>query len=165
MNDDGSFNLLVGATDLGTGSDTVLAQMAAEVLGVPVEDIMVYSSDTDFTPFDKGAYASSTTYISGGAVVRAAEQAAIRIRQRAARMLKTLLKGSLETGKDELHDLQPEEVQREHADCTGENRGQHNESPLLLAFAVFHQSPSLSACLKALKRFSRANRNGATIPL
>ena len=59
--------LLIGATDLGTGSDTVLAQMAAEVLGVPVEDIIVYSSDTDFTPFDKGAYASSTTYISGTA--------------------------------------------------------------------------------------------------
>ena len=88
MNDDGSFNLLVGATDLGTGSDTVLAQMAAEVLGCPVEDIVVYSSDTDFTPFDKGAYASSTTYISGGAVVRAARQAAEQIRQVAGRMLK-----------------------------------------------------------------------------
>ena len=87
MNDDGSFNLLVGATDLGTGSDTVLAQMAAEVLGVPTEDILVYSSDTDFTPFDKGAYASSTTYISGTAVVKAAEQAAERIKMRAAKML------------------------------------------------------------------------------
>jgi putative selenate reductase molybdopterin-binding subunit len=87
LNDDGSFNLLVGATDLGTGSDTVLAQMAAEVLGVPVEDILVYSSDTDFTPFDKGAYASSTTYISGAAVTRAAEQVATRLRERAARML------------------------------------------------------------------------------
>lgn len=84
MNDDGSFNLLIGATDLGTGSDTVLAQMAAEVLGVPVEDIIVYSSDTDFTPFDKGAYASSTTYISGAAVVKAAESVAERIRARAA---------------------------------------------------------------------------------
>ena len=80
MNDDGSFNLLVGATDLGTGSDTVLAQQAAEVLGVPIEDIIVYSSDTDFTPFDKGAYASSTTYISGAAVVQAAQLVAERIR-------------------------------------------------------------------------------------
>jgi len=87
MNDDASFNLLIGATDLGTGSDTVLAQMAAEVLGVPTEDILVYSSDTDFTPFDKGAYASSTTYISGAAVVKAAEQAAERIRVRAAKIL------------------------------------------------------------------------------
>jgi putative selenate reductase molybdopterin-binding subunit len=87
MNDDGSFNLLVGATDLGTGSDTVLAQMAAEVLGVPVDDILCYSSDTDFTPFDKGAYASSTTYISGTAVFKAAEICAERIKIRAAKML------------------------------------------------------------------------------
>ncbi len=87
MNDDGSFNLLVGATDLGTGSDTVLAQMAAEVLGVPLDDIICYSSDTDFTPFDKGAYASSTTYISGAATVKAAEMAAERIKIRAAKML------------------------------------------------------------------------------
>jgi putative selenate reductase molybdopterin-binding subunit len=88
MNDDGSFNLLVGATDLGTGSDTVLAQMAAEVLGVPIEDMITYSSDTDFTPFDKGAYASSTTYISGTAAVNAAEIVAERIKVRAAMMLK-----------------------------------------------------------------------------
>jgi putative selenate reductase molybdopterin-binding subunit len=87
MNDDGSFNLLVGATDLGTGSDTVLAQMAAEVLGVPLDDILCYSSDTDFTPFDKGAYASSTTYISGAATVKAAQMAAERIKIRAAKML------------------------------------------------------------------------------
>ncbi len=87
INDDGSFNLLVGATDLGTGSDTVLGQMAAELLGVPLEDILVFSSDTDFAPFDKGAYASSTTYISGTAVVKAAEMAAAQIKKRAAEML------------------------------------------------------------------------------
>jgi putative selenate reductase molybdopterin-binding subunit len=87
MNDDGSFNLLLGATDLGTGSDTVIAQMVAEVLGVPLDDVITYSSDTDFTPFDKGAYASSTTYISGAAAVKAAQQAAERIKIRAAKML------------------------------------------------------------------------------
>jgi putative selenate reductase molybdopterin-binding subunit len=87
MNDDGSFNLLIGATDLGTGSDTILAQMAAEVLGIPLEDIIVYSSDTDFTPFDKGAYASSTTYISGGAVRKAALKIREQILQHAALML------------------------------------------------------------------------------
>ncbi len=87
MNDDGSFNLLIGATDLGTGSDTILAQMAAEVLGVLLEDVIVYSSDTDFTPFDKGAYASSTTYISGGAVRKAALDVADQIKAHAARML------------------------------------------------------------------------------
>ncbi len=84
LNDDGSFNLLVGATDLGTGSDTVLAQIAAEALGVPLEQIVIYSSDTDFTPFDTGAYASSTTYISGGAVLKAAEDVSLQIRRHAA---------------------------------------------------------------------------------
>ncbi len=95
MNDDGSFNLLVGATDLGTGSDTVLSQIAAEVLGCEVSDFITYSSDTDFTPFDKGAYASSTTYISGRATQIAAEQVAGQIKQVAARMF----------NKDEGYDL------------------------------------------------------------
>jgi putative selenate reductase molybdopterin-binding subunit len=87
INDDGSFNLLVGATDLGTGSDTVLAQIAAETLGVPLSKIIIHSSDTDFTPFDTGAYASSTTYISGGAVMRAAEEVREQIQEVAAKML------------------------------------------------------------------------------
>ena len=88
MNDDGSFNLHVGATDIGTGSDTILAQIAAEELGARVEDFIVYSSDTDFTPFDKGAYASSTTYISGGAVRKAATTVRKQILEHAAFMLK-----------------------------------------------------------------------------
>ncbi len=104
MNDDGSFNLLCGATDLGTGSDTVLAQMAAEILGCPLEDILAYSSDTDFTPFDKGAYASSTTYISGYAVVNAAEDAARQIRIVAARMLSRLEGPEVNADEIELHD-------------------------------------------------------------
>ncbi|MDI9548318.1 MAG: molybdopterin-dependent oxidoreductase, partial [Chloroflexota bacterium] len=87
LNDDGSFNLLIGATDLGTGSDTVLAQIAAETLGVELDKIIVYSSDTDFTPFDTGAYASSTTYISGGAVLKAAEDVQRQIAEHAARHL------------------------------------------------------------------------------
>lgn len=89
LNDDGSFNLLVGATDIGTGSDTVIAQIVAEVLGVRVEDIIMHSSDTDFTPFDTGAYASSTTYISGGAAKKAAEQVRAQILDVAGLMLNT----------------------------------------------------------------------------
>ncbi len=104
INDDGSFNLLAGATDLGTGSDTVLAQMAAEVLGVEVEDIIIYSSDTDFTPFDVGAYASSTTYISGAAVVKAAEMAAEKIKRRAAKMLSGDESGKFDGDDIELRD-------------------------------------------------------------
>ncbi len=87
INDDGSFNLLIGATDLGTGADTVLGQIAAEVLGVPLDDILVYAADTDMTPFDTGAYASSTTYVSGMAVKRAAEETRTLIVNRAALML------------------------------------------------------------------------------
>ena len=93
LNDDGSFNVLVGATDLGTGSDTVLAQIAAETLGAALNDVIIYSSDTDFTPFDTGAYASSTTFISGGAVKKAAEQVRAQIFERAALMLRTDLAG------------------------------------------------------------------------
>lgn len=87
MNEDGSFNLLMGATDLGTGSDTILAQIAAEVLGVPLSKILVTSSDTDVTPFDVGAYASSTTYVSGMAVQRAAEDVRGQILRVAAPLL------------------------------------------------------------------------------
>ncbi len=87
LNEDGSLNLLVGATDLGTGSDTVLAQIAAEVLGVGVDKIVVYSSDTDLTPFDVGAYASSTTYLSGEATRKAALDIATQIRKVASRLL------------------------------------------------------------------------------
>ena len=87
MNEDGSFNLLIGATDLGTGSDTILAQIAAEALEVPNTDVIVYSSDTDLTPFDVGAYASSTTFISGGAVKKTAEKVREMIIEVAAKIL------------------------------------------------------------------------------
>lgn len=72
LNEDGSFNVLYGGTDLGTGLDTIVAQIVSETLGVKPEQIIVYAADTDITPFDKGAYASSGTFISGGAVYNAA---------------------------------------------------------------------------------------------
>jgi putative selenate reductase molybdopterin-binding subunit len=87
LNDDGSVNLTVGATDLGTGSDTILAQVAAEVLGLPLSKVVVTSSDTDLTPFDTGAYASSTTYVSGEAVRRAAEDVRRQLLAAASEML------------------------------------------------------------------------------
>lgn len=93
MNDDGSFNVLVGATDLGTGSDTVIAQIVAETLGCTLQDIIIYSSDTDMTPFDVGAYASSTTFISGGSAKKAAEIVRKQIIERAAKMLNTSTEG------------------------------------------------------------------------
>ena len=87
MNDDGSFNLHIGATDLGTGSDTILAQIAAEVLKTPLEKFIVRSSDTDLTPFDVGAYASSTTYVSGNAVKKCAEKIREQILDVAEKMM------------------------------------------------------------------------------
>ncbi len=87
INEDGSFNLNIGATDLGTGSDTVLAQIAAEELETTTDKMIVYSSDTDMTPFDVGAYASSTTYLSGEAVRKAAANAKRQILFTGAEML------------------------------------------------------------------------------
>jgi putative selenate reductase molybdopterin-binding subunit len=88
LNDDGSFNVLAGGVDIGTGADTAMAQIAAETLGVPLADIILYAADTDMTPFDTGAYASSTTFISGGAVKKACELAREQILERARLMLK-----------------------------------------------------------------------------
>jgi putative selenate reductase molybdopterin-binding subunit len=87
MNEDGSFFLQSGASDVGGGADTVLAQIAAETLGVSLDKIVITSGDTDVTPFDVGAYASSTTIISGGAVKKAAEKVRAQVLAIAARML------------------------------------------------------------------------------
>jgi len=87
MNEDGSFNLQVGGVDVGSGNDTMFTQVAAEVLGCDPTDVVVKSSDTDLTPFDYGAYASSTTYISGRAVKKAAEDARERLLAWGSRML------------------------------------------------------------------------------
>ncbi|NWG17605.1 MAG: molybdopterin-dependent oxidoreductase [Chloroflexi bacterium] len=119
LNDDGSFNLLFGATDLGTGADTVLAQIAAETLGVPVNDIIVYAADTDMTPFDTGAYASSTTYISGGAVLKAAEQVRQQILKHAAEHL-------LDCSPDELELENRQVVHRDGRSVTLEQVALHS---------------------------------------
>ena len=87
MNEDGSFYLQVGASDVGAGADTVLSQIAAETLGVTLDKIVITSGDTDFTPFDVGAYASSTTIISGGAVKKAAEKVRCLVLELASKML------------------------------------------------------------------------------
>lgn len=74
LNEDGFFSLMLGATDIGTGSDTILTQIAAEALGVSMEQILLYTADTDITPYDSGAYASSTTYTTGNAILDAADK-------------------------------------------------------------------------------------------
>lgn len=87
LNDDGFYNLMVGATEIGQGSDTVLSQIAAEVLMTTVDKVIIYSSDTDLTPFDVGAYASSTTFVSGNACFKAATELKAMMFKEVARIL------------------------------------------------------------------------------
>jgi len=108
LNDAGFYNLMVGATEIGQGSDTVLAQIAAEELLTTVDKMIVYSSDTDLTPFDTGAYASSTTYVSGNAVVKAAKIMKDMLIKEASRILNVEVKdidfngSSFKSGKHEI---------------------------------------------------------------
>ncbi len=87
MNEDGSFNLLLGAADVGGGADTILSQIFAEAMDIPLDDVIVYSGDTDVTPYDKGAYASGTTYVTGQAIIKTAEEIRKQILKVAAAML------------------------------------------------------------------------------
>jgi putative selenate reductase molybdopterin-binding subunit len=87
LNEDGSFNVMTGATDIGQGSDTILGQIAAEALGVGMDKIIMHSADTDSSVFDYGSYASSTTYISGGGVKVAADRVRQQILEVASDML------------------------------------------------------------------------------
>lgn len=87
LNQDGSVHIQVGATEIGQGSDTILAQMAAETLGIPFEDMhLVSTQDTDVTPFDSGAYASRQTYVAGNAMFRAATELKKKILEHAGLM-------------------------------------------------------------------------------
>ena len=90
LNEDGSFDVFVGANDGGSSSETLLAQIVAEVLGVPLEDILMHTSDTSMTPFEVGTSASSTLYVGGGAVKKAAEQVRRQILAVGGRMLNAL---------------------------------------------------------------------------
>lgn len=130
MNEDGSFNMLLGATDLGTGSDTVLAQIAAETLGCKLEDMMVYSSDTDMTPFDVGAYASSTTYLTGGAVITTAKKVREQIEAVAAKML----------------DEKPENITIENGVCYGKGKKNSVTFGQVCVFSLYeHQQFQIGA--------------------
>lgn len=84
VNDDGFYSLNIGATDMGTGCDTILAQIAAECLMCPVDNVVTYGVDTDTSPYDSGSYASSTTYLTGNAVVKTCQSLIKRMKERAA---------------------------------------------------------------------------------
>ena len=88
LTEDGIYTLTIAAADMGTGCDTILAQMAAECLDCSVDQIIVSGADTDTSPYDSGSYASSTTYITGKAVEKACLRLQEQIRNLAATMLK-----------------------------------------------------------------------------
>lgn len=74
LSDDGSYNLIIGAADMGTGCDTILAQMVAECMDCDLDNVAVFGADSDASPYDSGSYASSTTYVTGKAVEKACQQ-------------------------------------------------------------------------------------------
>lgn len=87
LNEDGSYTLALGCSDMGTGCDTILAQMAADCLDTDMKNIVVFSVDTDISPYDSGSYASSTTYATGNAVIQACGELRKRIHTFGAQML------------------------------------------------------------------------------
>ena len=89
LGEDGSYTLGLGATDMGTGCDTILSQMAADVLETDFDNIVVFGVDTDISPYDSGSYASATTYVTGMAVADACEQLREKIKELGASMLDT----------------------------------------------------------------------------
>ena len=89
LNEDGSYTLALGCTDMGTGCDTIMAQIAADCLETPMENIVVFSVDTDISPYDSGSYASATTYTTGVAVMKACKELRGKICEVGAQMLGT----------------------------------------------------------------------------
>lgn len=148
LNDDGFFNLLTGSTDIGTGSDTILAQIAAEVLGIETERIVVISADTDVTPFDTGAYASSTTYITGNAAKNAAEEMKEMLLNEAALLLETttdciifngrdfISKDNKQISLDELSSVLFYEQNQKQLSATGSFTGKKSPPPVMAGYTA-----------------------------
>ncbi len=140
LNDDGFYNLMVGATEIGQGSDTVLTQIAAEELMTSVDKVVIYSSDTDLTPFDVGAYASSTTYVSGNAVLRAAKELKSRMVEEAARILETKIENIDFDGKRFLNINDKKEISL--IDFSNQITYSHEQKQLQVTSSyVGHKSP------------------------
>ncbi|HEX3643679.1 MAG TPA: molybdopterin cofactor-binding domain-containing protein, partial [Ktedonobacteraceae bacterium] len=126
LNEDGSFDLFVGATDSGSGVTTMIAQIAAEVLGVPLTDILVHTSETDFTPFASSTDAATAFYASSGATRKAGEQMRRQILAVAGRMLNIL----------------PEALKISNGLISGPN-GQHVSIEQVAAYALYNDGRQL----------------------
>lgn len=108
LSEDGDYIMYMSPTDVGTGADTILQQMAAEVLRTSLSNITAVIADTDLTPYDPGSYASSGTYVTGGAVVRACEDLICQIIEVAAL--------EMEEAKEHLY------VEKDKVRCTMNNK-------------------------------------------
>lgn len=103
VNDDGFYSLMIGASDMGTGCDTILAQMAADCLDCEMDQIIVSGVDTDSSPYDCGSYASSTTYVTGMAVIKTCESLKNKIMERGAQYLEVPAEEVEFDGKKVIH--------------------------------------------------------------
>lgn len=103
VNDDGFYSLMIGASDMGTGCDTILAQMAADCLDCEMDQIIVSGVDTDISPYDCGSYASSTTYVTGMAVIKTCESLKNKIMERGAQYLEVPVEEVEFDGKNVVH--------------------------------------------------------------
>lgn len=103
VNDDGFYSLMIGASDMGTGCDTILAQMAADCLDCEMDQIIVSGVDTDISPYDCGSYASSTTYVTGMAVIKTCESLKNKIMERGAQYLEVPVEEVEFDGKKVIH--------------------------------------------------------------
>jgi len=100
LNDDGFYVLRIGAADMGTGCDTILAQMTAECMDCSVDDVTVFGADSDASPYDSGSYASSTTYVTGRAVEKACLELKEKICAVASEMLGCPVKDLIFNGRE-----------------------------------------------------------------
>ncbi|SKC90099.1 xanthine dehydrogenase family protein molybdopterin-binding subunit [Maledivibacter halophilus] len=148
LNDDGFYSLMIGATDMGTGCDTILAQMAAEILETPMDKIIVNGVDTDVSPYDTGSYASSTTYVTGNAVIKAAEDIKRQIIENGGKFLgakkeDVIFDGSFVKTVDEEHTISLDEIAQKLASGEGKSQligngsfgGETSPPPFIAGFA------------------------------
>lgn len=137
LNDDGTYTLRIGAADMGTGCDTILAQMAAEMLDCALEDVVVSGADTDTSPYDSGSYASSTTFVTGRAVEKACSELREKICAAAGELMGVsgedlIFDGKTVSTPDGLHSVTLAEI-AEHS---------QNGGTLALEGVASHSSPT-----------------------
>ena len=137
LNDDGFYTLLIGCSDMGTGCDTILSQMAADCLGCDMDRIVVHGVDTDQSPYDSGSYASSTTYVTGMAVVKVCEKMKEQILDAGSRLL-GCKKGELTFDGDKVYQGEDEENGLSLADLVTRLQAGTDE---VLAASASHHSP------------------------